>query len=160
MGGSNLRLRLYHFSAAQASGADAQVLRRRADAGMNRAQVDVPAPLAHVVGVTDGVSEPRPLAADITNSCHNSKNPSQADAESFSPAAKSMFQNYLFGGYPPSYPDIQNQDLSGKFPPGLTNYRAYRQSLERVRVKFGLSRPPYLWSEEATLVATGCELLF
>jgi hypothetical protein len=24
------------------------------------------------VGVTDGVSELRPLAADITNSCHNS----------------------------------------------------------------------------------------
>jgi hypothetical protein len=25
------------------------------------------------VGVTDGISELRPLAADITNSCHNSE---------------------------------------------------------------------------------------
>jgi hypothetical protein len=41
--------------------------------GVNRTQIDVPAPFADVVGVTDGVSELRPLAADITNSCHNSK---------------------------------------------------------------------------------------
>jgi hypothetical protein len=40
---------------------------------VNRAQIDVPAPFAHIVGVTDGVSELRPLAADITNSCHNSE---------------------------------------------------------------------------------------
>jgi hypothetical protein len=40
---------------------------------MDRAQIDVPSPLADIVGVTDGVSELRPLAADITNSCHNSK---------------------------------------------------------------------------------------
>jgi hypothetical protein len=33
------------------------------------------------VGVADGISELRPLAADITDSCHNSWNPSQADAE-------------------------------------------------------------------------------
>jgi hypothetical protein len=40
---------------------------------MNRAQIDVPAPLGYIVGVADGISELRPLAADITNSCHNSE---------------------------------------------------------------------------------------
>jgi hypothetical protein len=41
--------------------------------GVNRAQIDVPAPFTHIVGVADGISELRPLAADITNSCHNSE---------------------------------------------------------------------------------------
>jgi hypothetical protein len=48
---------------------------------MNGAQIDVPAPLAYIVGVADGISELRPLAADITNSCHNSRNPSRLVAE-------------------------------------------------------------------------------
>jgi hypothetical protein len=34
------------------------------------AQVDVPAPLGHVVGVADIVPELRPFAAEITNMCH------------------------------------------------------------------------------------------
>ncbi len=41
--------------------------------GMNRAQINIPAPFADVVGVTDGIAELRPLAADITNSSHNSE---------------------------------------------------------------------------------------
>jgi hypothetical protein len=61
-----------YFAAAEAGGADADVLGGCAYFGVDRAQVDVPAALADVVGVTDGVSELRPLAADITNSCHNS----------------------------------------------------------------------------------------
>ena len=52
--------------------------------GMHWAQIDVPSPLADVVGVTDCVSELRPLAADITNSCHNSIVPSR-------PVAKQLF---------------------------------------------------------------------
>ena len=38
---------------------------------VNRAQIDVPAPFAYIVGVADSISELRPLAANITNSCHN-----------------------------------------------------------------------------------------
>jgi hypothetical protein len=34
------------------------------------AQVDVPAPLGHVVGVADIVPELRAFAAEITNMCH------------------------------------------------------------------------------------------
>jgi hypothetical protein len=40
--------------------------------GVHGAKIDVPTPFADVVGVTDGISELRTLAADITNSCHNS----------------------------------------------------------------------------------------
>src|SRR3984893_4756739 len=67
------RLRLNHFPAAQAGSADAYVLGSGSHPGMNRAQIDVPAPLTDIVGVADGISELRPLAADITNSCHNSE---------------------------------------------------------------------------------------
>ena len=59
-----------YFSTAQAGRADADVLGRGSHFGVHRAQVDVPAPLGHVVGVADVISELRPLAADITNSCH------------------------------------------------------------------------------------------
>ena len=45
--------------------------------GVNGAEIDVPAALADVVGVADGASELRPLAADITYSCHNSLVPSR-----------------------------------------------------------------------------------
>ena len=48
------------------------MLRGRSYLGVNRTQVDVPAPLAHIVGVTDGVTELRPFAANFTYSCHNS----------------------------------------------------------------------------------------
>ena len=60
-----------YFAAAEAGGADADVFGGCAYFGVNGAQVDVPSALADVVGVTDGVSELRPLAADITYSCHN-----------------------------------------------------------------------------------------
>jgi hypothetical protein len=45
--------------------------------GVNGAEIDVPAALADVVGVADSVAELRPLAADITYSCHNSLVPSR-----------------------------------------------------------------------------------
>ena len=57
------------------------MLGRSSHLGVNRTQIDVPAPLAYVVGVADGISELRPLAADITNSCHNSTIPSRPVAE-------------------------------------------------------------------------------
>ena len=63
-------LRFNHFAATQAGGADADALGRSAHFGMDRAQVNVPAPLGHVVSVANIVSELRPLAADITNVCH------------------------------------------------------------------------------------------
>ena len=64
-------LGLDHFAATQAGRADAEALGGGAHFGVHRAQVDVPAPLAHVMGVADVVAELRPLAADITNSGHD-----------------------------------------------------------------------------------------
>jgi len=63
-------LRLHYFAAAQTGRADADVLGCGSNFGVDRAQIDVPAPLTYIVGVADGISELRPLAADITNSCH------------------------------------------------------------------------------------------
>jgi hypothetical protein len=70
--GSDL-LRLNHFAAAQTGSANAHVLGSGSHLGVNRAQIDIPAPFADIVGVTDRISELRPLAADITNSSHNSE---------------------------------------------------------------------------------------
>ena len=75
--GVSLRLRFDYLTAAQAGGADADMFRGRSHPGVNRPQVDIPATFADVVGVADGISELRPLAADITNSGHNSKDPSR-----------------------------------------------------------------------------------
>jgi hypothetical protein len=57
------------------------MLSRGSHFGVNRAQINIPAPLAHIVGVADGISELRTLAANITNSCHNSVIPSRPVAE-------------------------------------------------------------------------------
>ena len=64
-------LRFDYFAAAQAGGADADSLAGAAHFGMDRSQIDIPTPLAHVVGVADIVSELRPLATEITNLCHS-----------------------------------------------------------------------------------------
>ena len=74
-------LRLNDFAAANARGANADVLGRGSHLGVNRAQIYIPAPLAHIVGVADSVSKLGTLAADITNSCHNSVIPSKPVAE-------------------------------------------------------------------------------
>ena len=66
-----LLLRLDDFAAAQAGRADAHALGGRADFGVHGAQVDVPAPLGHVVGVADVISKLRPFAADRANLCHD-----------------------------------------------------------------------------------------
>ena len=65
-----VNLCLHYFAAAQAGSADANALGGALYLGPHRAEVDVPAPAGHVVGVTDGISEMRLLAADITNLCH------------------------------------------------------------------------------------------
>ena len=67
----SLWLGFNHFAAAQAGRAHTDPLGRRPHLCVNRTEVDVPAPFAHVVGMADGVPELRPLAADITDSCHN-----------------------------------------------------------------------------------------
>jgi hypothetical protein len=63
-------LRLDDFAAAQAGGADADALALSVDLGMDGLQVEIPAPLAHVVGVADAVSGLRLAAADFTLLCH------------------------------------------------------------------------------------------
>ena len=64
-------LRLDDFAAAQARRAHADALGRAPHLRVNRTQVDVPAPLAHVVGVADDISRHRLLAANLTNLCHS-----------------------------------------------------------------------------------------
>lgn len=59
------------FAAAEAGGADAHALGGGADAGVNGAQVNIPAALGHVVGVGDAVSELRLFAADFTLLSHD-----------------------------------------------------------------------------------------
>src|ERR1700746_4003922 len=63
-------LGLDDLAAAQAGGTNAHALGSGANLGVDRAQVDVPASLAHVVGVTDRVPAHRLLAANLTNLCH------------------------------------------------------------------------------------------
>ena len=67
------------FAAAQAGCTDAHAFRSRADLGVNGAQVDVPTPLAHVVGMAYRIAAHRLLAANFTNLCHRTalQNPSE-----------------------------------------------------------------------------------
>jgi hypothetical protein len=64
-------LRFYDFAAAQAGSADADTLGPATHFGADRTQIDVPAPLSHIVGVADVVSKLRPFAADRANLCHD-----------------------------------------------------------------------------------------
>jgi hypothetical protein len=64
---------LCDFAAAQAGGAHAHALVAALNFRVHRAQIHVPAPLAHVVGVADVISKLRPLAADIAYLCHIKK---------------------------------------------------------------------------------------
>ena len=63
-------LGFHDFTATQAGRADADALSLAIYLGVNRTQIDVPAPLGHVVGVADVVSRLRLLAANITLLCH------------------------------------------------------------------------------------------
>jgi hypothetical protein len=59
------------FAGTQAAGADAYALTLARNLGVNRTQINVPAPLGHVVSVADVVSRLRPLAADFAYLCHD-----------------------------------------------------------------------------------------
>ncbi len=63
-------LRLHDFAAAQAGSTNADPLVRAADFRVNRAQIDVPAPLRHVMRVADVISKLRLLAAHCTHLSH------------------------------------------------------------------------------------------
>ena len=64
-------LRFDDFAALEAARADANALANALHLGVNRTQIDVPAPLSHIVGVADVISELRPFAADFTYLCHD-----------------------------------------------------------------------------------------
>jgi hypothetical protein len=65
-----LALRFYNFAALQAIRADAHALGRAVYAGAHWPQVNVPAPIAHVMRMRNTVTELRLLAANIANLCH------------------------------------------------------------------------------------------
>jgi hypothetical protein len=119
-------LRLNHFAAAQARSAYTHVLRGCADLGVNWAQVDVPTPLAHVVGMTDGTSELRAFAANVANSCHNLFILPKFIAEVLFYKRLSFYdcESFVFlkpvGGYPPTSRYIGIKTLPGKSSRGLT----------------------------------------
>jgi hypothetical protein len=68
--GSREDLRLNDFAAAQTGSTHADALVRLADLGVNWAQIDVPAPLGHVMRVADVISKLRLLAAHCTHLSH------------------------------------------------------------------------------------------
>ena len=63
-------LRFHHFAAAQAGCANSNALGSAFHPSVNRTQIYIPAPLGHVVGVTDVISKLRSLAAKIAYLCH------------------------------------------------------------------------------------------
>ncbi len=64
-------LSLNDFAGTQAASADAHALSHALHFGVDWTQVNVPAPLGHVVSVADVVTRLRPLAADIAYLCHD-----------------------------------------------------------------------------------------
>src|SRR5215468_8529312 len=64
-------LGLDDFAAAQAGRTHAHAFGGRAHFGVNRPQIDIPAPLAHIMRVADGVAAHRLFAANLTNLCHS-----------------------------------------------------------------------------------------
>jgi len=61
-----------NFAASQAGGTHANALGRTLHLGVDRAQIDVPAALGHVMGVADVISKLRALPADFAYLCHDS----------------------------------------------------------------------------------------
>jgi hypothetical protein len=59
-----------NFTALDARRTDADTLGRSGDHGVDRLQVQIPAPLGNVVGVADTVSEPRAALTDFTHFRH------------------------------------------------------------------------------------------
>jgi hypothetical protein len=67
------KLRLNDFATAQAGGAHAHLLAvaRTLYLSADWAQIDVPAPLGHIVGVANVVTGARTFAANLTYLCHD-----------------------------------------------------------------------------------------
>jgi hypothetical protein len=65
-----MQLRFNDLAGLDAAGADAHALVAAAYFGVDRAEVDVPAPLGHVVRVGDVVAELWAFAADFADLCH------------------------------------------------------------------------------------------
>lgn len=63
-------LGFYDFAAAQAGRANADTFPLTLNLGVDRAQIDVPAPFGHIVGVADVIPKLRPFAANLANLCH------------------------------------------------------------------------------------------
>jgi hypothetical protein len=63
-------LSLHYLAAAEARGADSHTFVALGGLGVHGAQIDVPAPLGDVMGMTDIVSRTRPFAANFANLCH------------------------------------------------------------------------------------------
>src|ERR1700686_2999883 len=64
---------LLDLAIADAGRADLHPATRAFHQSANRLQVDVPAPLRHIVGVADPVAELRPPPAYFANSCHKTE---------------------------------------------------------------------------------------
>src|ERR1700756_504201 len=109
-------LGLDDLAAAQAGGANAHALGSGANFGVDRAQVDVPAPLAHVVGVTDRVAAHRLLAANLTNLCHRTalQNLSELGVQNIDCTGFERVSTMAQG--PPT--NANGPDLSGPFKSG------------------------------------------
>ena len=66
------QLSFLDFAASQARRANADTLAcALPHFSVDRAQIDVPAALGHIMGVADVISKLRPLAAYLANLCHN-----------------------------------------------------------------------------------------
>jgi len=64
-------LSFYDFAGTQATSANADALANTLYLGVDRTQIDVPAPLGHVVGVADVITGARTFAANLTYLCHD-----------------------------------------------------------------------------------------
>lgn len=62
--------RFLNLAAANAGCTDTNALARTFHKGMNGLQIQIPAPLGDVVGVTDTISKPRSTTAHFTKFCH------------------------------------------------------------------------------------------
>jgi hypothetical protein len=65
------RLALYDLACFDAAGADANAFVAAWNLCLNRAKIDIPATLGHVVRMRDLVSELRALTADFANLSHD-----------------------------------------------------------------------------------------
>ena len=66
----SIPLGFLYFPTSKAGRAHTDSLGCALDFGVDRAQIDVPAPLGHVMSVADVVSKLRPFAANFAYLCH------------------------------------------------------------------------------------------